>query len=90
MKKRSTLTALDMIIFIMAILAVFLFALTFKTYLETTFLYKLRIASIILGLISLIYFSLRQKSLKQDSKIILLLIIVGLFLTLFQFNFFMK
>lgn len=88
MQKRKSFTLFDMIILTLTLMAVALFALTFKGNLEPLLSYQTRMGAITVGILSLLYFGFTRDTLKEDFILILILLILGGFLSLFYFRVF--
>jgi len=85
MKHKRDITILDILMFIVPIVAIFLFALTFKAHFESHLSFQIRITSTLALIISLVYFGLTRHTIRQDINIILLLLTMALFLIYFRF-----
>ena len=74
---------LDIIMFLAAVVAVSLFAYTFNIRLE--FAYYIRMLAILVSFISLLYFAYTKDTMKEDIPLFIILIVVAIFLTYFQY-----
>ena len=80
MSKKHSLTMLDIIMFLAAMSAVTLFAYTFNVRLE--FAYEIRMGSIVVSFLSLLYFAYTRETFKEDFPLFVILIALGIFLTI--------
>lgn len=84
MKKRKTHLGLDITLFTLTVIAILVFALTFKEGLDSQSLFLIRISSLATLIVSLLYFGITRHTLKRDINLIILLLVIGLFLFLFR------
>jgi len=83
MHKKKSFRLFDIIMLVATFIAVALFALTFQGNLEPLISYQTRMGTILVGILSLLYFGFTRDTLKEDFILIVILLFLAAFLSLF-------
>lgn len=85
MAKKTHFTGFDFFMLLLTAFAVFLFAFTFRAQMATELTYLVRITTIVVSIIGLIYFGLTRHTLRKDLYLLNILIGLALFLSLIYY-----